>query len=56
MNIIEHPEGVKIAACFIGGIIVVSVPSRLIRHLKTLSNTARRRSRNWRTITSRNNQ
>jgi hypothetical protein len=30
-NIIERPEGVKIAACFIGGIIVVSFPSRLIR-------------------------
>jgi hypothetical protein len=30
-NIIERPEGVKIAACFIGGIILVSFPSRLIR-------------------------
>ncbi|MGH3669820.1 MAG: amino acid transporter [Pseudonocardiaceae bacterium] len=30
-NIFERPEGVKIAACFIGGIIVVSFPSRFIR-------------------------
>ena len=30
-NIFERPEGVKIAACFIGGIIAVSVPSRFIR-------------------------
>jgi hypothetical protein len=30
-NSIERPEGVKIAACFIGGIILVSFPSRLIR-------------------------
>jgi hypothetical protein len=30
-NIIERPEGVKIAACFIGGIIVVSLPSRVMR-------------------------
>jgi hypothetical protein len=30
-NIIERPEGVKIAACFVGGIILVSFPSRLIR-------------------------
>jgi hypothetical protein len=30
-NIIERPEGVKIAACFIGGIIVVSFFSRVIR-------------------------
>jgi len=30
-NIIERPEGVKIAACFIVGIIVVSFPSRFIR-------------------------
>ncbi|HVQ97532.1 MAG TPA: hypothetical protein VMS16_01765 [Mycobacterium sp.] len=37
VNIIERPEGVKIAACFIGGIIVVSVPSRLIRHLNSVS-------------------
>ena len=30
-DIIERPDGVKIAACFISGIILVSVPSRLIR-------------------------
>jgi hypothetical protein len=30
-NIIERPEGVKIAACFIGGIIVVSFVSRIMR-------------------------
>jgi hypothetical protein len=30
-NVIERPEGVKIAACFIGGIIVVSFFSRVIR-------------------------
>jgi hypothetical protein len=30
-NIIERPEGVKIAACFIGGIIVVSFSSRVVR-------------------------
>jgi hypothetical protein len=30
-NIIERPEGVKIAACFVAGIIIVSFPSRFIR-------------------------
>ena len=30
-NIVERPEGVKIAACFIGGILVVSVLSRTFR-------------------------
>ena len=30
-NIIERPEGVKIAACFIGRIILVSFLSRFIR-------------------------
>jgi hypothetical protein len=30
-NIVERPEGVKIAACFIGGIVLVSFPSRFIR-------------------------
>jgi hypothetical protein len=30
-NIIERPEGIKIAACFIGGIIVVSFFSRVVR-------------------------
>jgi len=30
-NIIERPEGVKIASCFIGGIIVVSFFSRVVR-------------------------
>jgi hypothetical protein len=30
-NIIERPEGVKIAVCFIGGIIVVSFVSRIMR-------------------------
>ncbi|KAB1921361.1 amino acid transporter [Micromonospora noduli] len=30
-NVVERPSGVKIAACFIGGIILVSVLSRLMR-------------------------
>ncbi|MGW3784269.1 amino acid transporter [Micromonospora chokoriensis] len=30
-NVVERPDGVKIAACFIGGIIVVSLLSRLSR-------------------------
>ncbi|MFE9194009.1 amino acid transporter [Micromonospora sp. NPDC007208] len=30
-NVVERPDGVKIAACFIGGIILVSVLSRLMR-------------------------
>ncbi len=36
-NIIERPEGVKIAACFIGGIILVSFPSRFIRAFERAS-------------------
>ncbi|MET8201951.1 amino acid transporter [Micromonospora taraxaci] len=30
-NVVERPDGVKIAACFIGGIVVVSLLSRLSR-------------------------
>ncbi|MFG3554415.1 amino acid transporter [Micromonospora sp. NPDC047557] len=30
-NVVERPDGVKIAACFIGGMILVSVLSRLVR-------------------------
>ncbi|WCN83438.1 amino acid transporter [Micromonospora sp. LH3U1] len=30
-NVVERPDGVKIAACFIGGMILVSVLSRLMR-------------------------
>ncbi|MEJ8278699.1 amino acid transporter [Pseudonocardia spirodelae] len=30
-NIVERPEGVKIAACFIGGILLVSLASRTLR-------------------------
>ncbi|MET8352347.1 MULTISPECIES: amino acid transporter [unclassified Micromonospora] len=30
-NVVERPDGVKIAACFIGGMIVVSLLSRLFR-------------------------
>ncbi|WP_328650071.1 amino acid transporter [Micromonospora sp. NBC_00330] len=30
-NVVERPDGVKIAACFIGGIILVSVLSRVMR-------------------------
>lgn len=31
VNVIERPDGVKIGACFIAGIILVSLPSRLAR-------------------------
>lgn len=47
-NIIERPEGVKIAACFIGAIMVVSLVSRLLRAFELrvtavhLDRTARR--------------
>jgi hypothetical protein len=30
-NVVERPDGVKIAACFIAGILLVSLVSRLLR-------------------------